>query len=270
MIYCAPRARYLRMKAESAKVPDYTWRLASRALVLGREEVHVWRADLDQLSSEADNHRLNLAADEQARADRFYFQKDRDHFIVARGVLRAILGIYLNRTPQSLAFDYNSHGKPALALPTHDDDIRFNISHSHGVALYAVTRGRELGIDVERIRRDLEVAEIAGRFFSRREVAVLRALPTDSQRTAFFLGWTRKEAYIKARGDGLSIPLDQFDVSLTPGEPAPLLSTRPDSSEAARWSLYNLVVSPDFAAALAVEGQGCALSFWQWPEPAGK
>ena len=258
------------MKPKAAENRDPIWRLAPQLLVPGSDEVHVWRAGLDQLSSKTHDYRLTLAADEQARADRFYFQKDRDHFIVARGVLRAILGRYLNKTPRSLVFDYNSHGKPALVSPPESDQIRFNVSHSDGVALYAITRGRELGIDVERIRSDVQVAEIAERFFSRREIAVLRALPTDSQRHAFFLGWTRKEAYLKARGDGLSIALDQFDVSLTPGEPAALLSTRPDSSEAPRWSLHDLVVSPDFAAALAVEGQSCALSFWQWSEPTGK
>ena len=105
------------------------------------------------------------------------------------------------------------------------DAIRFNVSHSHGIALYAVTRGREVGIDLERIRSDLAVAEIAERFFSRREIAMLRTLPIEAQRQAFFRCWTRKEAYIKARGEGLSLPLDQFDVSLAPGEPAAVLGT---------------------------------------------
>jgi 4'-phosphopantetheinyl transferase len=135
------------------------------------------------------------------------------------------------------------------------------------VALYAVARGREVGIDLEFIRRDLEVEQIAERFFSRRETATLRALPTDLRKYAFFLCWTRKEAYIKARGEGLSLPLDQFDVSLIPGEPAALLSAQPDSDEALRWSLQELTLASGYVAALAVEGRGWSLSCWQWPRP---
>ena len=210
---------------------------------LGSNEVHVWRALLDELPPQIDSFLHTLATDEQSRADRFYFQRDRERFITAHGVLRAILGLYLNRAPKCLSFCYSSHGKPALAWESGGDAIRFNMSHSHGVALYAVTRGREVGIDLEFIRRDLEVEQIAERFFSRRETATLRALPADLRKYAFFLCWTRKEAYIKARGEGLSLPLDQFDVSLIPGKPAALLNTRPDSDEALRWALRELTLA---------------------------
>jgi 4'-phosphopantetheinyl transferase len=240
------------------------WCLPPKALVFGADEVHVWRATLDLIPLPIDSFRRTLAPDEQERADQFYFQRDRGRFIVARGVLRAILGRYLSRAPESLSFCYSSHGKPALVRESGGDAIRFNISHSHGVALYAVTRGREVGIDLELIRSGLEIEEIAERFFSRLEIATLHALPTDIRRCAFFLCWTRKEAYIKARGEGLSLPLDQFDVSLIPGEPATLMSTRPDSDEALRWSLQGLTIDPGYAAALAVEGHGGSLAYWQW------
>ena len=222
---------------------------------------------MDQTPSQIQRFLNNLAADEQARAERFYFERDREHFIVARGVLRAILAGYLNRVPECLSFCYSSHGKPALAGESDEDAIRFSVSHSHGVALYAVTRGREVGIDLEHIRSDLAVAEIAERFFSRREVEMLRTLPTEDQRQAFFRCWTRKEAYIKARGEGLSLPLDQFDVSLAPGEPAAVLGTQRDPSEASRWSLQELTPGPGYVAALAVEGHGWRLACWQWPDP---
>jgi 4'-phosphopantetheinyl transferase len=124
-----------------------------------------------------------------------------------------------------------------------------------------------VGIDLERVRFDLAVVEIAERFFSQREVAILRALPADEQRQAFFRCWTRKEAYIKARGEGLSLPLDQFDVSLAPGEPAAVLGTQRDPSEAARWSLLELDPAPGYVAALAVEGRSWRLTCWQWPDP---
>jgi 4'-phosphopantetheinyl transferase len=219
---------------------------------------------LDQTLSQIQSLLHNLAADEHVRAEQFYFERDREHFIAARGVLRAILGGYLNRAPESLSFCYSSHGKPALAGETDDDAIRFNVSHSHGVALFAVTRGREVGIDVEHIRSDLEVAEIAERFFSQREVAMLRTLPTEAQRQAFFCYWTRKEAYIKARGEGLSLPLNQFDVS---GEPAAIFATQQDTSEASRWSLQELTPAPGYAAAITVEGHGWHLTRWQWAGP---
>jgi 4'-phosphopantetheinyl transferase len=247
--------------------PVPPWRAPPETLVLGDDEIHVWRATLDQTPSQIQGFLHNLAADEQAKAERFYFERDREHFIAARGVLRAILGGYLNRAPESLSFCYSSHGKPALAGESDGEPIRFNVSHSYGVALYAITRGREVGIDLERIRFDLAVAEIAERFFSRREVAMLRTLPTEAQRQAFFRCWTRKEAYIKARGEGLSLPLDQFDVSLAPGEPAAVLGTQRDPSEAARWSLQELTLAPGYVAALAVEGHGWRLSCWQWPDP---
>ena len=235
--------------------------------MLGRDEVHVWRASLDQAPARIQGFLHTLAADERARAERFYFERDRDHFIVARGVLRAILGRYSSRAPEGLSFCYGAHGKPALAGHSGADAIRFNVSHSGELALYAVARDREVGIDLERIRFDLAAAEIAERFFSQAEVEMLRALPAEAQRDAFFRCWTRKEAYIKARGEGLSLPLDQFDVSLAPGEPAELLRTQRDPSEASRWSIHELTPAPGYVAAVAVEARGWRLSCWQWPDP---
>jgi 4'-phosphopantetheinyl transferase len=254
------------MKADPVTSPVFPWRASPETLVLGRDEVHVWHATLSQTPSQIESFLHSLAADEQARAERFYFERDREHFVVARGVLRAILGGYLNRAPECVSFRYGSHGKPALAGEPDADAIRFSVSHSHGIALYAVTRGREVGIDLERIRFDLEVVEIAERFFSRREAAMLRTLPTAAQRQAFFRCWTRKEAYVKARGEGLSVPLDQFDLSPAPAVPG----TKGDPSETPPWSLQELTPAPGYVAALAVEGHGCRLSCWQWPDPRQK
>jgi len=228
--------------------------------------VHVWQASLDQPASRIDSYLDTLSADERARADRFHFVRDRGHFIVARGVLRSILGFYLNRAPGSLSFSYGSHGKPALESGSGSKSIHFNLSHSHTTALYVMACDREVGIDLEFVRGNPHTEQIAERFFSPREILTLQALPPTSQRRGFFLCWTRKEAYIKARGEGLSLPLDQFDVSLTPGEPAELLSTRPDPLEAGRWSLKDLTLeTPGYRAALAVEGTGWCLAMWQWP-----
>jgi 4'-phosphopantetheinyl transferase len=243
------------------------WRSPGEGLVLSNDEVHVWRAALDYNPSQIDSLFDTLSEDEQARAERFHFQIDRERFIAARGALREILGVYLKRAANSLSFCYGSHGKPALAPDSGGNTIHFNMSHSHGVALYAATRGREIGIDLEFIRESLEVEQLAERFFSQREIAALRGLSVSLRRHAFFLCWTRKEAYIKARGEGLSLPLDRFDVSLIPGEPAALLRTQPHPEEALRWSLQELTVDPGYVSALAVEGRGWSLSCWQWPPP---
>jgi 4'-phosphopantetheinyl transferase len=139
------------------------------------------------------------------------------------------------------------------------------VSHSHGFALYAVNIGQEIGVDLERISRKVEASQIAQRFFSPHEVRVLQTLPEQLQREAFFNGWTRKEAFIKARGDGLSLPLDQFDVSLRPDEPPALLRTHFDPQEAGRWALHALTPGPGYVGALAVAGHGWQLRCWQWP-----
>ena len=234
------------------------------SLTPDRGEVHVWQAALDVPGSRLKDLELLLSADELARANRFRFRKDRQHFVVARGVLRGILGRYLGFPPETVQFRYGVAGKPALAEPF-GDELRFNLAHSFGLSLYAITRSREVGVDLEWIRDDFDGLAIAERFFSQQEVVTLRALPADQQPRAFFACWTRKEAYLKARGEGLSLALDQFDVSLAPDESAALLSTRDDPAEAARWSLHALELAPGFVAALAVEGQIQRLRCWHWP-----
>jgi len=252
-----------RMNAFSNYVPR--WRGRPKTVALHRDEVHVWQASLDQSESQIANYHRTLAADERARAERFHFSADRRRFVVARGALRAILGLYLNRAPECLSFRYSSYGKPELASEKGADQIYFNLSHSNGMALYAVSYGCQVGVDLECLRSNLEVEQIAERFFSRREVSALHALPAAVRRHAFFLCWTRKEAYIKARGEGLSLPLTQFDVSLTPGEPAALLCTRPDSDEVSHWFLQDLTPElSGYAAALAVSGGCGSLALWKW------
>jgi 4'-phosphopantetheinyl transferase len=240
------------------------WRSAGKDLVLNNNEVHVWRAALDHNPSHRHSLVDTLSEDEQARAARFYFQIDRQRFVVARAALRDILGGYLKRAAKSVSFCYGPHGKLALAQDSGKNTIHFNLSHSNGVAVYAITRGREIGIDLEFIREDLEVELLAERFFSQHEIATLRGLPDSLRKYAFFLCWTRKEAYLKARGEGLSLPLNQFDVSLIPGEPAALLSTQADPDEALRWFLQELSIGPSYVSALAVEGHSGPLSCWQW------
>jgi 4'-phosphopantetheinyl transferase len=208
-----------------------------------------------------------LSAEEQARAGRLHFDQDRERFIMAHGLLRLILSGYLSTVPRELRFSYSPHGKPALTASSDQETPNFNLAHSGRLALYAISRGRRIGIDVERIRSDCPCELIAEQFFSPQERAVLRALEAEEvKRRAFFNGWTRKEAYIKARGEGLSFPLDQFDVSLVPGEPVALRRIQGTSLEASRWSLHELFAGPDYVAALAVEGHNCRLACWEWQE----
>lgn len=238
----------------------------ARLPTMESDEAHVWRADLLQSEEETARLRRLLSPDEQARAGRFLFPKDRDRFIVARGHLRSILGRYLGVEPEGLRFAYNSYGKPCLSKEFDGGALRFNLSHSHERALYAFARGAEVGVDIEYLRQDFACEEIARQFFSPREVADFRSLPASQRAEAFFHCWTRKEAYVKALGEGLSVPLDEFDVSLLPGEPAALLSNRRRPQEVARWSLQTLEVDSVYAAALAVEGSGRQLKCWNWPD----
>ena len=266
--HCTP-PRVLRLNRLCFKIAcmqdrDSLWSLPPEILKAARDEVHVWLLTLDQSPSYIQGLTTVLSEDEQNRANRFHFKKDHDHFIVARGTLRIILGRYLRVKPERLRFSYTYYGKPALEKEFEGESLRFNLSHSHGLALLGVTRDREIGVDIERIRPGMADEQIPERFFSDKEVGVLRGLPRQLQDEAFFNCWTRKEAYIKARGEGLSMPLALFDVTLVPGEPAALLETRGEPLESSRWALRALVTEADFAAAIAVEGNDWSLRCWRW------
>ncbi len=244
---------------------NQSWGLPPASPVLSGKEVHVWCAALDQPPARVLQLAQTLAADEAERAGRFVFDHDREHFIVARGLLRIILGRYLKVKPETLAFRYGPQGKPELETNP-ESNLCFNLSHSGGVVLYAVTRKREIGVDIEAIRPLDDMEQIAERFFSANEYAVLRALPAKEKPPGFFNCWTRKEAYIKAMGSGLSQPLDQFDVTLAPGEPAKLLQIRNDPAALARWSLVELDPAPGYVGALVVSGYDWRLACWRWPD----
>lgn len=241
---------------------DTVWLAPPAKLRLPDDEAHVWRATLDLPESDAARCRRLLAADEVERAARFYFERDRKRYAVGRGLLRLILGRYLEVAPEELRFDYNRHGRPALAAPFARHGLFFNLSHAEGLALYAVAR-RAIGVDLERVRPDFEHEKLVQRFFSPQEAAEFAALPAAAKPQAFFDCWTRKEAYIKAHGRGLSMPLDSFDVSLTPGRPAQLLATRDNPAEASQWTLIDLSPQEGYAGALAVKGKIWKLKQWR-------
>jgi 4'-phosphopantetheinyl transferase len=226
------------------------------------DEVQLWRVDLEAIGADEARWQRVLSADELARASRYHFARDRQRFVATRALLRRILASYLATDPNSLSFSYSKEEKPSLA-PVHvGSGITFNVSHSGGIALLAFSRRRDVGIDVEQVRRDPDLEAIARRFFSAGEQSQLAALAAEEKFDAFFRCWTRKEAYIKATGDGLSLPLSQFDVSLAAGGKNALLATRPDGSEAGRWLLREVPAGSGYIAALCVHGQDWKLNTW--------
>lgn len=224
--------------------------------------VHVFRLRLELPAERLAALHTLLYPDEIARADRYRSKQDGARFTAARGQLRALMAGYAKTSPQSLAFEVNQHGKPTIA----PDGPAFNLSHSGGLALIAVaSAGSELGIDIETIRADLEIERMAQRFFAPGETAALLALPPAQRVDAFFACWTRKEAYMKARGLGLAIPLDGYEVSLAPGDPPRLLRPAADDPHGEEWALWQIDPGPGYAAALCVLGRVSGIRCWDWP-----
>lgn len=219
-----------------------------------QDEVHVWLLDIASYWPRLANLLTLLTIDEQQRADRFRFQQHRDRFIIARSVLRLLLSQYATVHPGCLRFCYSSTGKPALGTGQTQQDIRFNLSHSHNVAAYALAFGREVGIDVEQVDHHHNCEALAARYFAASEQAELQFLAPDQQVQSFFQLWTCKEAYAKATGQGLSIPLNQFSVTLKAGQ-ANLVETPWHPPDAHRWRLHVLSIQQGYKGAIAVEGQ---------------
>lgn len=242
------------------------WNIPTLDLRLRPDEVHVWRAPLDVPESVPALLNHMLSEREARRAQSFHFPQDRRRWIVAHGVLRMLLSRYVHLDPHLLQFDSHTYGKPFLAFPLLSTPLQFNLSHSRELALYAFTYNRHVGIDVEYKQAGLDFEGLARVSFSPNEQAVWRSVPDDVKQEAFYNCWTRKEAYIKAKGQGMSMPLDQFDVSLLPGEPAALLQSRGEAYETRRWTLQELAPGNGYTGALAVEGCDWSLSCWQWQD----
>ncbi len=228
-----------------------------------KDEVQIWLASLDIPILKFQGL---LDADEQKRAARFNFDRDRNRFIVRRGILRILSGCYTGVEPENALFSYGKKGKPSLADESNRERIFFNLSHSEGMAIYAFSGRHELGVDIERIRDMTDMAKLVERFFSTGEKARWQELPKSRQKQAFFHGWTRKEAFIKASGDGLSYPLDGFEVTLAPDESVRLLSIAGNTRETSPWYMQDLTPAFGFAAALAVKGRVGNVDCRRWIE----
>lgn len=211
--------------------------------------VHLWQRRLSTSAAEVSACYGLLSSDEQERARRFRVERPRDEFVLTRGTLRCLLAQYLGIIPPEVRFSYAVQGKPALEG---ESTLCFNVSHTDGLALMAFVKRRAIGVDVEKLDRKIEAERLAERFFSERECQALRPLRRDELQAAFFRCWTRKEAYIKAKGSGLSLPLHQFDVSIAERDRDALLATRPDPTEAARWTVCDVPMCTGYVAAVAV------------------
>ena len=240
------------------------WTLAPERVDLGENEVHVWSILMDDAGLCFECYWDLLSLEEGERASRFKFEIDRRRYVFAHGVLRSILASYLNLPPADLQFFLGSNGKPRLALGTAGERLEFNLSHSHAMSLVAVTRGREIGVDVEHVREDFAFDQVAGRFFTSQEVVALRALPGRLQRHAFYKCWTSKEAFLKGKGTGLSGELDEVEIILTAEE---IVKIR---SAIRNWSLVELSPCEGYVGALALEGPECQVKCFQWRQLTNK
>jgi 4'-phosphopantetheinyl transferase len=245
-------------------VPSDDWRRGPSRAALGPGEVHVWRAPLLHPADRLAAFHALLSDAERERAARFRFPVHRDRFIAGRGIQRDVLSRYLGIPPAALRYRETAHGKPLLEPAPSLIDLRFNVSNAGDLALYAVTLGREVGVDLEQVKTMPDARGVAERFFSATEVAFLQGLPPQEVEPAFFRCWTRKEAYVKAIGEGLSMPLHQFDVAYARGEPARILRTRPDPAHAGRWAMESLEPGPGYVGALVVEAGGTTLTRFGW------
>lgn len=238
---------------EIAPEIDFAPRSAAGA-ALEPGEIHVWAVPLDPALAIVERLATSLAADEWERARRFRFDRHRRRYQVGRGVLRELLGAYLGMPAPEVVFSYGPRGKPFLGGPAAAGGLSFNLSNSHELALIGLLRGPEIGVDVELLKPMPDLEQIAERFFSASERAALRGLPAGQKREGFFNCWTRKEAYLKAVGEGLAAPLDSFDVTLIPGEPPRMLTLKGDAERASRWSYRCFRPASDYIGALAIEG----------------
>lgn len=231
-----------------------------KELELLTNNAHIWSANLKSPPFKIEELSKILSSDEIDRANRFYFERDKNRFIITRGTLRKIISRYLNIDPKKLQFTYSDRGKPNLSTPT---SISFNLSHSQDLALYAISQINLIGIDLEYIRPMPDAKNLAKRFFSPQEYNFISQLPAQQQQETFFKIWTCKEAYLKATGEGLAGGLEKVEVGLNPEKPIHFFSINGNVQEASPWYLHQFIPQPNYIAAVVVAGKNQNLSFWQ-------
>ena len=240
-------------------IDSVEWSTPGSDLALGSRQVDIWRAWLDVEPQETARFFSFLTVEERSRANRFVFSRDRDRFVVARGTLRQLAGAYLRTSPADLRLEAGPYGKLTFVDHPH---LRFNLAHSSGLGLYVFTMEREVGIDIERIQDEFASELIAERYFSIIERNELRGLPMEMRVKAFFLCWTRKEAFVKAIGQGLQIPLDSFDVSVSPNQPAKLRC-----EQEGHWTMRSFYAAENYIGSTVIEGDPQSVRFWDFQRP---
>jgi 4'-phosphopantetheinyl transferase len=236
------------------------WPAGSLPVTWEPGDVHVWSANLEPAADQLARLQGLLAPDEAARAARFRFWRDQRRYIAGRGILRILLGQYMGKAPEAIEIAYSEYGKPFLE----GQPLQFNLAHSEALAVFAFCQTADVGVDVERIRHVSDAEGIAARFFAPSENEIFQATDVDRRDEAFFACWTRKEAFIKAVGEGLSYPLDSFEVAFSVGEEPRLVSVDGNKEQAARWSLFALSPAPGYGGALAIGGRDWRLLCWRF------
>jgi 4'-phosphopantetheinyl transferase len=231
--------------------------------IISSNEVHVWRFYQEEINSQIKTLQDILSPDELGRSQKFHFEKDRKRFIIFRAMLRRILSSYLGKNPQQIEFNYTSFGKPFLSIDSENDTISFNLSHSGGVALYAITRNQKIGIDVEQVRDHTDVMAIAKRFFSPGEIGDMEKANGKNHTELFFRYWTRKEAFVKALGKGVSFPMERLDVSLL-NKFSSIIKVTAENNENVCLYVQDLFAVDGYAAAIATEANDPEISCWHF------
>ena len=240
------------------------WRAEPTELTQPWDRVDVWKVWLDSAELSTEALPGILAPDEVERARRFHFDRDRTRVTACHTALRNILARYLQMSAVEIRFRYERNGKLEIAEMQNSDGLRFNLSHSSGLAVIAVSSGRAVGVDIEKVIPKSECLEIARRFFSEREYQALSAIHESERQRAFFACWTRKEAFVKAIGDGLSYALPEFSVGVAPDAPAAIEEVIADPNAVFRWSLANLHSEDGYVGTLAFEKAPCHIQQWRW------
>ena len=230
---------------------------------LGESDVDLWKVSLDMPRNQIDELYYTLSGVEQRKADYFRFAEQRSSYIISYGILRKVLGAYLKMNPVELNFNYGKNGKPVLAGVPSDEMIHFNMSSSRNLTVIAISRYYEIGIDIEYIGDIPEIDRTANQFFSKAEADVFHALPVYEKTKAFYNCWTRKQAFLKAIGNGSLYPLKTFDVTLAPHEPAQLLRVKGKPQEASRWSIQAIMPETNYTGAIAVRNFNFQLKIYE-------
>ncbi len=231
----------------------YNWGKPPEKLTLFKNEIHLWRANLDLPSMMIDKFASSLSADEISRANRFRFEKHRDRLIVGRGILRQLLANYLQTESEIIIFEYSDRGKPQISSSLNQDHLQFNVSHSQDLALYGFNSQRIIGVDLEYIKDNINYKQLAKRFFNPQELQLINSYPANKQKTIFFQLWTAKEAYLKATGDGLAGSLDTIEFTLNNNNELNLVKIKQDRAAASFWLINNFIPQDNFIATIAVE-----------------